>query len=388
MMYSQTNTFSNDPGGNGAGGAVETGPARGRCRDAVRAPAAPRSGRGALAAAILCGLVLGACSDDAPSQPPDASPIPDARPDATPGPTPDASMPPAPDASVPDAAVLDAAVPDAAVPDAAVPDAAVPDAIVSDAAPRPPVTVSPLGRLVGGVHGMAVSDTGRLFYSDSFRNQATPAQVYYLDPPYAGPPVATGITATLPAGLLWENGSLLLCDTQTGQVRQFDESFAQVRQWTGSAPWNVARDASGDLLIITYNGALQRLNDDGSATTLFSGLDAPFDLAPAPDGTVWISEQGATAPGKVTRRTLDGTIVESIEHAWENPEGLLLDEQGTLWIAETSAGAILRYDAGGLEVVDDTLTLPIVLTPHSPGVILVNARRDGLSQVFQIEVGK
>lgn len=46
------------------------------------------------------------------------------------------------------------------------------------------------------------------------------------------------------------------------------------------------------------------------------------------------------------------------------------------------------HAAGGLDVVDDTLTLPIVLTPHSPGVILVNARRDGLSQVFQIEVGK
>ena len=58
------------------------------------------------------------------------------------------------------------------------------------------------------------------------------------------------------------------------------------------------------------------------------------------------------------------------------------------YLPETAAGDILRYDAGGLDVVDDSLTLPIVLTPHSPGVILVNARRNGLSQVFQIEVGK
>lgn len=318
-------------------------------------------------AVITCGLLASACWDGAPWQPPD--PIPPAV-DASPPSRHDACPPPAPDASVADAPVP------------------VPDASVPDAVPRPPVTIMPLGNLVGGVHGMAVTDTGRLLYADSFRNQATPAQVYYLDPPYMGPPVATGISSTLPSGMLWEDGSLFLCDTQTGQIRQFDETLTQVREWLGSSPWNIARDASGDLLTITYGGAVQRLNDDGTATTLFDGLDAPFDLAPAPDGTVWVSEQGQGGPGQVTRRTLDGTIVESIDYPWDNPEGLLLDEDGTLWIAETALGAILRYDDAGLEVVDDTLTLPIVLTPHSPGVILVNARSNGISQVFQIEVGE
>jgi streptogramin lyase len=125
--------------------------------------------------------------------------------------------------------------------------------------------------------------------------------------------------------------------------------------------------------------------DVQTATTLFSGLDAPFGIASAGDGTVWVSEQGASAPGKVTRRTLTGTVVETVTYGWDNPEGLHVDDAGTLWIAETSLGQFLRYDGFTLEVVGQGLGLPVVITSSGPGSLLANSA-NGPAQLLGIDV--
>lgn len=339
---------------------------------------------------ILCLLPLSACSGD-DNSPSDARPPYDARLDASPA---DAWLPPfdaRPDASrLPPDALLDASYipPDAPWDGPTGGNDAVTDAPLNDAAIRLPVTIIATGNLPAGVHGMAISNTGRLFYSDSFKNQdPTVARVYYLDAPYTGQPISTGIVALLPTGLLWEDSSLFLCDTQAGKVFQFNGSFNLVKEWTASAPWNVARDSNGDLLTVSNNGALQRLNADGTSTTLFTGMDFPFGLAPLSDGTVWISEQGVNS-GRVTRRTLEGAVIDTVDYPWENPEGLLLDERGTLWIADTMIGSIVRVDGFGLEVVSEGLRQPIVLAGHSSTSILTNVSGGTNPRLHQIELGE
>lgn len=223
-------------------------------------------------------------------------------------------------------------------------------------------TITPVRSFVGGVHGLAVNAGQRLYLSNSF-GTPVPRQVYYLDPPYTGAYVATGITSSTPAGLLSLGSSLYVCDVGGNTVRQFNSLHQLVRQWTASAPWNLTAMPDGSLLTVSNGGAVQRLNAIGSgATTLFAGLDAPFGIASAGDGTFWVSEQGATNPGAVTRRKTSGKIVESIPYAWNNPEGLLVDREGALWIAETGRGEILRYFQGQLTVVGSGLGLPVVLT--------------------------
>lgn len=182
---------------------------------------------GLFAGALLpCALRVSAgTGDDGPPGTPgdgglpraDASPVPDA---------------PAPGAPGPDASLLDGPTPDAPASADAGPDAG---------AQRPPVSINPLGNLPGAVHGMAVDDSGRLFFSDSF-NSSIARQAYYVDPPYTGTPTSTGITAGLPAGLLWETDTLFVCDTQNGQVRQYDDTFTLVDQWTATlCPGQLAR---------------------------------------------------------------------------------------------------------------------------------------------------
>jgi streptogramin lyase len=146
-----------------------------------------------------------------------------------------------------------------------------------------------------------------------------------------------------------------------------------VQQWTASAPWNITRLPDGTLLTVANGGQVQRLENNGTATTLFSGLDAPFGIASAGDGTVWISEQGASAPGRVTRRTLTGAVVDTISYGWDNPEGLHVDDAGDLWIAETSLGQILRYDGVTLQLVGQNLGLPVVITRRGPGALLASS---------------
>lgn len=233
--------------------------------------------------------------------------------------------------------------------------------------------VSAIRSFPGGIHGMAVTDTGRLYFTDSFGSLGTKRFLYFLDPPYTGSITATRISGAIPAGLMFHDGFLYLCDVSAGTVRKLDSRQRLVQQWTASQPWNITRLPDGTLLTVSNGGQVQRLENNGTATTLFSGLDAPFGIASAGDGTVWVSEQGASAPGRVTRRTLDGTVVETVPYAWDNPEGLHVDDAGHLWIAETSLRQILRYDGVALDLVGQNLGLPVVITRRGPNALLANS---------------
>lgn len=223
-------------------------------------------------------------------------------------------------------------------------------------------TISTVRPFVGGAHGLALAHNNRLYLSNSF-GAPVPRQVYYLDPPYTGAYVATGITGTTPSGLMSHGRSLFVCDVNGGTVREFDSSHNLIRRWSANTPWNLTALPNGDLLTVSNSGHVQQLLPSAkTAVTLFSGLDAPFGIAATADGTFWVSEQGAVSPGAVTRRDTAGQILESIPYAWNNPEGLLVDREGALWIAETGRGEILRYQGGVLEVVGAGLGLPVLLT--------------------------
>lgn len=226
-----------------------------------------------------------------------------------------------------------------------------------------------------GIHGMAVTDTGRLYVTDSFGHMGSSKRfLYYVDPPYTGSFTATRISGAIPAGLMFDGGLLYMCDVSTGIVRGMDSNHRVRKAWLGvTQPWNITRLPDGTLLTVSHAGIVQRLEDDGSVTTLFGGLDAPFGIASAGDGTVWISEQGAGAPGRVTRRTLAGEEVESIEYGWDNPEGLHVDGAGDLWIADTGLGQILRYDGVALNIEGEGLGLPVVITGVDGDSLLANS---------------
>jgi len=247
----------------------------------------------------------------------------------------------------------------------------------SDAGADPPepyqVTVETVGAFPAGVHGMAVDSDGTLWFSDSYRNVLPLEQVYTLPAPYTGEPEGTDLFGSIPAGLLWHAGDLLVCFTGEDEIRRFDADLALVATWSVPAPWNVIA-LGEDLLTVTYHGEVRRLEADGASTVLFGDLEFPFDLAAAGPDAIWVSEQvEADVDGRVTRFGLDGTVLEPSAAIWDNPEGLILDDRGTLYVADTNAGMVFRrVPDGKVGMVATMLTAPITFARLPDGDLLLN----------------
>ena len=255
-------------------------------------------------------------------------------------------------------------------------DAAVDDDDTSATEPYT-ATMEILADLPAGVHGMAVADDGVLWYGDTFGNASAAQAVYTIAPPYDGAHEQAPVDIEQPAGMRFIEGVLHICDLQGSRVVRLGPGQEIEQSWDISYPWNLRSMPNGDVLVVTYDQGLYRLGDDGTAELMMTGLAMPFDLEPATADSLWISEQGegTYGEGRVGRWTLDGTLVEEIPGEWPNPEGLALDDRGTLWIAETDSGQIRRRDPDGTLTMEfDEYTVPIIIAPTPDGDMLVNLR--------------
>ncbi|MEM6991465.1 MAG: hypothetical protein AAF721_13235 [Myxococcota bacterium] len=243
-------------------------------------------------------------------------------------------------------------------------------------APAPTgATVTEVGPFVAAVHGMAVLADESLLFADSYAQLSKPAAVYRLAPPYSGTPQATDLEATTPAGITAVGSEVLLCDVGAGTVRRLDADLVVLQTWAVSAPWNAEVLPSGELAVVTFGNELLRLGDDGSVEQGLANLMAPFDLQPASDETLWVSEQGngADAPGRLARWDLNTEARQDVDYTWANPEGMALDGSGDLWVAETERHELVRVSPAG-EVVEVHAVdgLPIVMAPLASGALLVS----------------
>jgi streptogramin lyase len=247
---------------------------------------------------------------------------------------------------------------------------------------REAAAVKRLAVIPGGVHGLTVDGADNFYYSDSYGRGAR--SIYRLTAG-RGSPLRTRITGSIPAGLEVIGNDFWMCDPGTGKVRRYDADLRDKEAFTVTQPWNLTRLPDGDLLAATYSGAVELLRSGARAQVLFSGLDAPFDLAAQEDGNIWVSEQGAQGEGWVTLRRRNGAEITRVG-PFDNPEGLVLAADGTLWIADTGTGKIYRYDrtTGALSLHTDAIELPIVGTEMRDGTIVFNGLKDGQYGLFSM----
>jgi sugar lactone lactonase YvrE len=110
-------------------------------------------------------------------------------------------------------------------------------------------------------------------------------------------------------------------------------------------------------------GEMWRLDADGSATRVLTGLTVSNGLAWTPDGSRTYFVDSPTlrvdllhvdpATGDVEGREPFTTVTDGPGV----PDGLVLDAEGGVWVAVNGEGAVVRYDASG--AVTERVEVPV-----------------------------
>jgi virginiamycin B lyase len=74
----------------------------------------------------------------------------------------------------------------------------------------------------------------------------------------------------------------------------------------------------------------------------------PHDVAPAPDGTVWYTAQGAGALGRLDPKS--GEVKQIPLGDSSAPHGVVVGPDGAAWVTDSGLNAIVRVDPATLEV--------------------------------------
>ncbi|MEM9066996.1 MAG: hypothetical protein AAGE52_00780 [Myxococcota bacterium] len=261
--------------------------------------------------------------------------------------------------------------------DAATEDAATEDA--ADARLDAGVATYALMRIadgVGGAHGFARGPSGDLWIADSHSSLGTPGAVYRWEEPFTGALERTTIEGPRPSGLFFEaDGALVVSDPGARTVVRYRDG-AEPETIASVDAWNVIPDGSG-FIAITFSGSLLRVASGGDVSAIRGGLQNPFDVARDPSGCFWVSEQGPSGEvgGGVRCWSPSGELVREIPYEWVNPEGVAVDVDGGVWIAETARGELLRWDGSAVEVVAADLSVPVVLTNDGEDLLLATVGR-------------
>lgn len=166
-----------------------------------------------------------------------------------------------------------------------------------------------------------------------------------------------------PAYFTFDSANLLyFSEAKSGTVYTFDRSGKLQVYSRGSgakpfrSPSGIGFDLRGDLYVAdTGNGLLRKVTPDGFVSTIAGGgsseldgfamtlqLNNPRGLAVAPDGTVWFTETT-----RLRKLTPDGKITTFSDLPLLDARGLRFDSQGRLLIADAGAHRIIRVTPEG-----------------------------------------
>ena len=154
----------------------------------------------------------------------------------------------------------------------------------------------------------------------------------------------------------------------------------QGRFWAGTMAYDEAPGA----------GCLYRLELDGRCTQVLTGLTISNGIGWSPDGaTMYLADSGTAdidafdfdpATGDLGRRR---TVVH-VTMANAVPDGLTVDDLGSIWVALWNGSALARYDPDGSLLA--TVPLPVdrptscAFGDADGGTLFVTTARDGLDE--------
>jgi gluconolactonase len=199
-----------------------------------------------------------------------------------------------------------------------------------------------------------------------------------LDDPFPAESKDASVEGTLlasglgfPEGpVVMPDGSIVLCDGNTGQLLRWVDGAMGVYAETGGSPWGAILGTDG-AIYLTQGGnvpgaddqsfvpGIQRVNADGSVellTTSVAGitLAGPNDLAFGPDGRLWFTDSGTEqddrydprSPGQLFVIDASGDGEQVLERPDVYPNGIAFDAKGLLYWTESMAQRVCRLEDG------------------------------------------
>lgn len=162
------------------------------------------------------------------------------------------------------------------------------------------------------------------------------------------------------SGIAASTLGILVADTANGRVKVLDaDSGGTVMTFGGGAgdgdgefwmPGDVEIDAAGNVYVADFmNDRVQKLDADGTHLATYGPFDQPAGIGVAPDGTLWVAEQ---AGDKVWRVTAGGAVTAfggtgSGLGQFEAPEDVAVAPDGTVVVADTGNARMQRLSAAG-----------------------------------------
>ncbi len=200
-----------------------------------------------------------------------------------------------------------------------------------------------------------------------------------------------GSTWQSPSGVaVGPSGEVLVVDKTAGTLSYFAAGSA-----TGTViasglaqPSAVTIAADGTAYVATSTGTIVQVpyagTVYGTAATVVTGLRSPGGLIVDPGGSVYVANTGA---GTVLRfanesGTRDFAVSSSVGSGFRAPAGLGFDASGNLFVADSSAGSIFRVTGTTTSAVATGLTSPTAVAVDDAGSLYV--LQTGIASVLRI----
>ena len=184
-----------------------------------------------------------------------------------------------------------------------------------------------------------------------------------------------------PIGIYADEDKILVTSWFSGTVQQFGRASgeSEILVHDFAAPTDAARLENGDWLVLEgAAGNLTRVSGEnkGTRSTIATGLNGCVSIALADQSTAYVT---CTEGGRVVAVKLDSGEIIEVTSGLSAPEGLAIDSDNRLVLAETGLRRLiaLQPETGEIEVLADRLTIGLpapagVLSSYTPTGVAVS----------------
>ena len=197
------------------------------------------------------------------------------------------------------------------------------------------IAIAPGGDIYVLENGALASAANEISYYDSGGNFLGSWGAYGVGNGQFKNPASIAIDST---------GDVYVADNVNDRIQQFAPNGVWLNSWSVSNPTGVVVDASDKVWVATVN-TVKSYNTSGVLLGSIGSANA-YSVAAGPSGDLWVS---ATS-GVVRRYDQSGTLLQTLGSGQlASPQGLDMQSDGTLYVADTGDGRVVRYGTPQLE---------------------------------------